>query len=251
MYHCGLRSRAQYCWVGQLQNQTMWLPVTAPSDTGGFSRVTLSTLGARPFGLWLVAWRLFFLHVETVVAAALCLLASPTTAGGPPLISSWWFEAGTAEQPFSVRLHFVAVLAEWLLLVVVGASLVVRLFSTFVLSRLEASFPTTAPWCSQSVRHRGVTDAKEEGTAASRYEDEEQRNVKCGRRSDKWTYIKCWQYKRFRKTNIINTRLPRRHNCTYQITHSAVLMLKWELSSCNNFRTFRASNALHEKPQLI
>lgn len=58
---------------------------------------------------------------------------------------------------------------------VVGASLVVLLFSTFVLSRLEASFPMTAPWCSQSVRHRGGTDAKEEQSAASRYENKGQK----------------------------------------------------------------------------
>lgn len=40
-----------------------------------------------------------------------------------------------------MRLHFVAGVAEWLLLVAVAVLLV----STFVLSRLEASFPEATP----------------------------------------------------------------------------------------------------------
>lgn len=153
----------------------------ASCGEGGLSwgTLALSTLGMGPFWTGLVPGGLLFLHVDKVFPGGhwLCLLRSivwdllfvvaTTTAGGPPLISNWWFEAVTVEQLFSVRLHFDACLAEWLLLVITVASLVVRLFSNFVLSRLEASFPSAAPWCSQRVRHRGGTDGKEEQSTGS------------------------------------------------------------------------------------
>lgn len=44
----------------------------------------------------------------------------------------------------------------------VGSSLLVLLLSGFVLSNPRSSFLTVTPWCSETVRHTGGSDGKQE-----------------------------------------------------------------------------------------
>lgn len=99
--------------------------------------------------LWSTVWTLLF-------GSAL------TTGGGSPIKRNGSFKVVPLEQPFSVTLHFVACLTELLLLMDAASSLLVLPLSSFVLSKLRSSFLTVTPWCSETVRHTGGTDGKQE-----------------------------------------------------------------------------------------
>lgn len=85
-----------------------------------------------------------------------------TTGGGSPIKRNGSFKEVPLEQPFSATLHFEACLTELLLLMDAASSLLVLLLSNFVLSKLRSSFLTVTPWCSETVRHTGGTDGKQE-----------------------------------------------------------------------------------------
>lgn len=85
-----------------------------------------------------------------------------TTGGGSPIKRNGSFKVVPLEQPFSVTLPFEACLTELLLLVEAASSLLVLLLSSFVLSKWRSSFLTVTPWCSETVRHTGGTDGKQE-----------------------------------------------------------------------------------------
>lgn len=84
-----------------------------------------------------------------------------TTGGGRPIKKNCSVKVVPGGQPFSATLHFVACLTEPLLLMAAGSS-VVLLLSGFVLSNLRSSFRTVTPLCSETLRHTGSSDGRQE-----------------------------------------------------------------------------------------
>lgn len=144
-------------------------PAMTSSDVEGPSWLTQSTTGIDPFRMGL-----FLMPVESVLTCEdwVSMLWSTVwtfsfgsarkTGAGSPIKKNWSFKVVPGKQPFSATLHLAACWTEALLLMAVGSSLLVLLWSGFGLSKRRASFLTVTPWCSETARHTGGSDSKQE-----------------------------------------------------------------------------------------
>lgn len=156
-----------FCFFFLTATAVITLPAVTSSDEEGPSWLPQSSTGMDPFRMAVAAVEQLFTCEHWVCTVWLTVWAflfgsALTTGGGRPIKKNWSLKVAPGGQPFSAALHFVACFTEPLLLAAVGSSLLVLLLTGFAPSSVRSSFRTVTPWCSETVRHTGGSDGKQE-----------------------------------------------------------------------------------------